>query len=445
MTSIAKLYAFCSIFIISLLTNVANSNPDKIAIFHIPNMQNESVYLVSIKGELARIIDSTYVSAKGIAVFGMKEEYPFGLYKLGLKNQKSIDFVFNNEDIEITLGDDFEYSSAQVLKSDENILYFNYKKEEEKKKRQIALLQTIIKDYPYKDALYKESVSTYNSIVNSHESQEKTKSLSSLYIKSSQEYLPSIHELLSSNNYQLEHFFDYIDFTDTALIHSNILSSRVIQYITLYNKIYGKTKRTQALYEAVDSILNKAESNDMIFSFVADFLIDGFENMRINEIASHISERYNEKHSCTEGNSKTNLEKKVYANMYLKVGDNAPQLSNIDIDLSADSISVVVFWATWCPHCKQTFPQIVRLIEQSTKQNIRLISISLDEDKDEWRSYISKIPHSNKSKHVCDEKSWDSDDVISYSVYGTPTIFVIQSGKIIGKPIDINELKKNVF
>ena len=49
------------------------------------------------------------------------------------------------------------------------------------------------------------------------------------------------------------------------------------------------------------------------------------------------------------------------------------------------------FWATWCPPCCAEIPHLENLFEQfATNQDIRIISISVDQDRDAWVKKITE-------------------------------------------------------
>ncbi len=48
------------------------------------------------------------------------------------------------------------------------------------------------------------------------------------------------------------------------------------------------------------------------------------------------------------------------------------------------------FWATWCGPCKKELPHYTKLIEKFKGKNVVFLSISTDEDKAKWRSFIAK-------------------------------------------------------
>ena len=48
------------------------------------------------------------------------------------------------------------------------------------------------------------------------------------------------------------------------------------------------------------------------------------------------------------------------------------------------------FWATWCPPCCAEIPHLDKLTEQfAGNQDVRIISISVDQDRDAWVKKIA--------------------------------------------------------
>lgn len=64
--------------------------------------------------------------------------------------------------------------------------------------------------------------------------------------------------------------------------------------------------------------------------------------------------------------------------------------SKISTDEFKGSYIVIDFWATWCAPCIEEAPIFKRLAEKYKEANVKFISISLDEDFDSWKTFITK-------------------------------------------------------
>ena len=70
-----------------------------------------------------------------------------------------------------------------------------------------------------------------------------------------------------------------------------------------------------------------------------------------------------------------------------------PDLSNTPRSLAewAGKKRVINFWATWCPPCRKEIPALITLQNNSTTNNVQVISIAI-EDKQSVQSFLKDYP-----------------------------------------------------
>ena len=105
--------------------------------------------------------------------------------------------------------------------------------------------------------------------------------------------------------------------------------------------------------------------------------------------------------------------------------------------------TLIVFYASWCSHCKELLPKLNEFYKTLRENKIEVLAVSLDSKKEDWQNFIN----SNCSSliNVSDLKGWDGKASADYFIYATPTMFLVDRDmKIIGKPMTFNELK-NLF
>lgn len=102
------------------------------------------------------------------------------------------------------------------------------------------------------------------------------------------------------------------------------------------------------------------------------------------------------------------------------------------------------FWASWCVPCRKENPRLVKAYENFKNSEFEIISIAIDDKKDDWLEAISKDQMS--WIHIFDKKP--DEDNISKKLFQVTTIpdnfLVDPDGYIIGKNLRGEELEKTL-
>lgn len=118
------------------------------------------------------------------------------------------------------------------------------------------------------------------------------------------------------------------------------------------------------------------------------------------------------------------------------VGDKAPgfKLGNVEgkgtIDLSdySGKPTVVVFWASWCPHCQNELPVLQKLYTDLKDKGVNVVGVSADFTIDNARNFI-------KSRHITFPNAYAGTSaghkvLDDYGVRGIPAVYIISGGVI---------------
>lgn len=85
------------------------------------------------------------------------------------------------------------------------------------------------------------------------------------------------------------------------------------------------------------------------------------------------------------------------------------------------------FWATWCPPCVISVPEVEKLHDDYTGKNVEVISISLDQDTGSVHRFVKN--HNMRNRVAMVQNSGVDE---KYRVGGIPAFFLInQEGKIV--------------
>lgn len=234
------------------------------------------------------------------------------------------------------------------------------------------------------------------------------------------------------------HFWDAITTTNPKLINTPLYTEHILAYLQEYinpQKELTEEERNKGLKAGVDTIMKKFGGNAITEKFALQYLQLGFKEIGNETVLQYIDEQYGFilEQCSDETTEMTDFEKRMEGYAALKEGKLAPNIEfgnskNTLYDLVSDK-TLVVFWASWCPHCMEKMPKV----NAWTKENlgVKVVAISLDEDKTAYEETIKSLPN---LFHYSDLKKWKGKAVTDYYVFGTPTfIFFDKNKNIVGK------------
>lgn len=135
----------------------------------------------------------------------------------------------------------------------------------------------------------------------------------------------------------------------------------------------------------------------------------------------------------------------------VKVGDKAPSFAaknpegkEISLQQSLGSkVTIIDFWASWCPPCRKENPNMVALYKKYHDKGLNIIGVSLDKTAESWKQAIQK--DGLLWPQVSNLMYWDEPIAKLYGVEQIPAPFVLDaSGKVIARDIYGEELEKTV-
>ncbi len=133
--------------------------------------------------------------------------------------------------------------------------------------------------------------------------------------------------------------------------------------------------------------------------------------------------------SC-EGNSekRTDEQKQVQPEMQ-KVSQLRPAPDFILQDINGEEVGLkdfkektvlLLFWATWCPHCKEEIPKLKDIYKNYKDKDFDILAISVDDNLEKLKKFVEK----NKIQY---KVLFDKETAIArlYGVMGVPAHFVV--------------------
>ena len=117
----------------------------------------------------------------------------------------------------------------------------------------------------------------------------------------------------------------------------------------------------------------------------------------------------------------------------LKVGDRLPDFEVVMDDgtvvtdeILSETVSVVMFFHTSCPDCRQILPQMQKVYDEYASAGVRIVLISREDSKESvesfWRENGLKMPYSAQNDRKVYEK---------FAATRIPRVYVNEKGGII--------------
>lgn len=87
------------------------------------------------------------------------------------------------------------------------------------------------------------------------------------------------------------------------------------------------------------------------------------------------------------------------------------------------------FWASWCPPCKEEFPELNKLAERYKNSDFIIFAVNVDKVKSNMDDFLSRMPLPSKNMIIL----IDSKAVVvsSYNARAMPTSFIVDKEGVI--------------
>lgn len=243
--------------------------------------------------------------------------------------------------------------------------------------------------------------------------------------------------------FQHHHFFGKLT-ADSLITTTPFLREKINEYINFW--VGQQEKR---LKEGTDKVVNTLAANEAIRKYAISTLTDYFTEQNNFPLLDYLYSTYIS--TCEapplQGKSAAIVEQMKR----LAKGNKAPELIMPDdkgnyfwlSQMKTRKYVVLFFWASWCQHCNEMMPDVIKFYNEAKAKGVDVVAVSLDDNKEQWLNFVAK----NKLSwtNVSDLKHWDSEAVRLYALRATPTFYVLDSSlTIIGRTNDLDELKSLV-
>jgi thiol-disulfide isomerase/thioredoxin len=452
-----KVVLFC--IVLTYFSAVAYAQRTIIGSF--TSLSNQQIKLVGFEGFNTYVIDSVKVSEKGTfrLSFNVKD---IGMGYLAAEDNKPFIVILSGDEEIMLEGKELALPETVVITSGkQNQLFGQYAVQHPRREQALSAWIFLNRIYQ-QDSLF----AVYNAPGNAIKKEiQRIKDEDKAFLKSldPQTYLGwflPVRKLISSvttiAQYRTEEIPDAIasfrnmDYTDPRLYKSGLLRETIEKHFWL---IENSGRSLDSVYIemniSIDYMIENLVTDEKKLNKITEYLFRLLEQRSLFGASEYLALKVLNEVSCTiDSNLAAQLESyramkigKRSPDFVFKEGYFAPGYEPVNYPQKLSDIkskyTVIVFGSSWCPQCSKELSQIVSLYEKWKTQDVEVVFVSLDEDKQTFKNYVEGFPFIS----ICDYRKWESPVVKDYHVFATPTIYLLDHMReILLRPHSVNQL-----
>jgi len=456
--------------------------------FTVNNMKDTTIYLAKYFGEKLYYADTADFKKGEFHFDGSK--HPLGLYAAILPGPQIVQFIIDNEKVDMTIPNQKDIVGSMVVnKSKNNKIFYDYIKfmtENRKASMKIDAAYGKAKNDKEKEKLREESADLNKEVLAYQKGIIKDNSnlfIGKMIGMSIDIDLPEapkdkngiITDSSFLYNYNMAHFWDNVDLTNEDIVRTPAFHSRLEKY-------YSKAVMLQipdSIIKYTDNLLARTKEGTTPFQYIIHFVTNKYERseiMGMDKVFVHMADTYYGPKETTKAfwMSDESLDKVIERANKLRpliIGEYAPRLilpdstekNWIDFYTIKSDYKILYFWDPNCGHCKKTTPKLQNLYAKKLKdRNVEVYAIAkaTGNDFEAWKKYIreNELTFTNVglTKNVYNEAQVDARKFIpkltnieslnytsTYDIFSTPRIFILDSeNRIMYKRLSISQVEE---
>ncbi len=411
-----------------------------------PNLAHQKVKLEGFSGFETYLIAEGSTCAEGRFEL---EYYPenYGIGFLSAEDDKTYLVILSGEDIAIK-GKSFAFAETiEITKGEENKIFVQYAKEHLRREQALSAWSYLEQIYTY-DPLFANHDSPVQAIA--HEKQrirsEDSSFLAGINPKTYVSWYLSVRKLLSSvhaiSKYRTEEIpktiaaLRNIDYADYRLYKSGLLRETIEAHFWL---IENSGRSLDSVFIemniSIDHLINILSTDEKMLNEITGYLFNLLERHNLFASSEYLALKVLNEVHCSIN---TDLAAQLESYRAMKIGNTAPDFTfsgdffapAYNTGQSPEKLSdleskytLVVFGASWCLNCTEELHQIARLYEKWKTHGMEVVFVSLDDNRDVFRSFVGGFPFIS----VCDYHNWESQVVKAWHVFATPTRYLLNN------------------
>lgn len=444
---------------------------------HLRGVYESKISLMTMFGGsqlMQPILTKEFVKNGDTATFSVPAEYLPGEFVIRFDYKEEITstpypsekgLLMNQQDIELWVHPMFSNnpdSTHYQYDERENTVLARFMTENYAQKETLGLLQNFLMNYDDNNSdFYKEGITEYEKRRKSHNGwisgqvDEYRELFASTVFRF--QFLPEISwkgtETERRQSFK-DHYFDYMDFSDSLLINVRDFKSWVDQYVNLYGEEATTTELRDSLFTLAGyRAIEKAKTgHPKIYGWMVDYFFKGYESFNIEVGVAMLAPYINDPNCLTT--KRQAILKRLEGMKTLVPGSMAPDFSFADDSgkklmfqsyKPGRKYKLVLFWSADCSHCMELVNSLQQWFQQpGNSEKVYVFAISLDETETEiaeWQKTKDKL---GGWKHILANGGVNSPEANSYFILATPVMILVDSetNTIVALPENIDLLAK---
>lgn len=393
-----------------------------------------------------KVVDSVY--SNNSILFELGSKLPKGLYQVmiytdmkdieGKYQRMGFDVIITGEDLEfsVQVKDDHTLGMVTAMKG-ENYGYYTHFNENFVRRLRMQTIESAIEKYPQGDGFYTKLIAQRDNLI----TEQKQASRS---ITNATKYPMADFYFQTQKSVEFKSI-DSIDFSNSWLKQSQFIPMLFWEYVRADDEGgISMSESIQKRFNRLNVAFDVLRIEPAVYELMVAEAVKFYEKQGEHETVVYINENFLLPDVCENQDlSKTILERTESLKKLL-VGQPAPDLKFPEAPIQSlyqipSQYTLLMFWESGCPHCQGLVEDLSQIYKPGFRSEFEIVAVSLDTSTVDYSKFIRD--HEIKWFNYSDFKGWSGDNVATYNVVSTPTLFLLDSEKtIVLKPRTVDQL-----
>lgn len=431
--------------------------------FEVANAQpGDTVYLANYFGKQLYYFDTTQVQKGGKFEFKGNRELFKGQYAVVFPRSRYFELLITEPTVSLKTDTADFVGKMEVVQSTDNKLFFDYiqylsqkrqdvepirekydaaKKEKEKEtyRQQMIDLDKEVKDYQ-KQFYENNKGNLAGQIVGM---------ALEIEVPDPPKRADGTIDSTWSYYYYRDHYFDYCDFTNEAIVRSPAYHNK-LEYF--FDKVV--LQHPDTICKVLDNLVAKMDPKGDIFKYTVNYIINKYNKSKImgmDAVFVILADNYylNGKAYWADSASVAKINERATSLRPTLLGKIAPKLVLFDttekriIDLYnlKSEYTILFFWDPNCGHCKKSIPVLQDAYKNLKPKGVEVFAVCTELETKDWKKFVRE--KNLDWINVSDTPEYPQAFRTTYDIFATPKIFILDKDKkIIAKQIGAEQIEE---